>query len=233
MVGLLVLSLAAWAGGDEPKSPVPSDKPPEAKKVEIGKNVFLEVQGEKRRVLINAVVCLTEGQLEQLMCRRQTKEHEAILSADVDARDIHKALLVAGAKTGSTVKYEPKYLPPTGSVVKVSLQYESKGKTVTVPAQQWVQNARTKKDLDVDWVFAGSQFITNPDEPDKPPFYLANDGDVICVSNFDSAMLDLPIVSPKDNAELVFIANTPRIPPKETKVLVILEPVPDEKKKDK
>ena len=40
----------------------------------------------KRRVLVNAEVCLREGQLELFLCRKQTKEHEAILAADVDAR---------------------------------------------------------------------------------------------------------------------------------------------------
>ncbi len=58
-----------------------------SKKAAIGKNVFLEVlPNKKRRVLVSAEVCLREGQLELLLCRKQTKEHEAILSADVDAR---------------------------------------------------------------------------------------------------------------------------------------------------
>ena len=55
--------------------------------------------------------------------------------------------------------------------------------------------------------------------------YAANQGDVICVANFDTALLDLPIMSSKDNDDLVFEAHTARIPPLETRVLVILEPV--------
>ena len=99
-----------------------------------------------------------------------------------------------------------------------------------MPAQDWILNPKTKKNLEHDWVFAGSQLVADPLDQNKPPYYLANDGDVICVSNFPSAMLDLPIVSPKDNAELVFVAHTERIPALDTKVLVILEPVPDGKK---
>ena len=38
--------------------------------------------------------------------------------------------------------------------------------------------------------------------------YLANDGDVICVSNFDTAMLNLPIESSKNNDDLLFQAWT-------------------------
>jgi hypothetical protein len=200
------------------------------KKVPAGKNVWIEIQGDRRRVLIDAYVCLREGQLEHLMCRKQTKEHEAILAADVDAAQIHKALLVAKAVPGTTVRYEPTYQPATGTTIKITLQYQDKGKTVVVPAREWVMNSKTKKSLDHDWVFAGSQFLEDPEDKTKPPLYAANGGDVICVSNFEGAMLDLPINSPKDNSELSFEAYTERIPPLETKVLVILEPVVRPKK---
>jgi hypothetical protein len=195
-----------------------------AKKVEIGKNVYLEVQGAKRRVLVNATVCLREGLLEQLVCRKRTKEHEAILAADVDGRDIHKALLLAGAKPGAPVRYQPKFQPPTGTPIKVTLAFERDRKQVQVPARQWVRNLKTKKDLEADWVFAGSQLIPDPDDKNRPPFYAANEGDLICVSNFEGALLDLPIDSSKNNADLNFEAHTERIPPLETKVTVILEP---------
>ncbi|HWY87942.1 MAG TPA: YdjY domain-containing protein, partial [Gemmataceae bacterium] len=72
---------------------------------------------------------------------------------------------------------------------------------------------------------AGSVMIPDPFDAAKKPFYAANDGDVICVSNFDSAMLDLPIESSADNGDLSYEAYTERIPPLETPVLVILEPV--------
>src|SRR5688572_9525090 len=79
-----------------------------AKKVDVGRNVHLVVQGDKRRVAVDAYVCLRQGQLEQFLTRKRTKEHEAVLAADVDARDIHKALLLTGAEPGSPVKFRPK-----------------------------------------------------------------------------------------------------------------------------
>lgn len=199
----------------------------EVKRVPVDKkgNVILEVQGDRRRVLIQAEVCLREGQLEQLLCRKQSKEHEAILAADVDARSIHLALETAGAKAGKPVKYDPVYEPATGERIKVTLEYEQRGRKTTVPAKDWILNLKTKKTLEADWVFAGSQLVPDPFDKTKPPYYLANDGDLICVSNFPSAMLDLPIASSKDNADLVFVANTAKIPALETKVLVILEPL--------
>jgi hypothetical protein len=180
-------------------------------------------------VALRAEVVFREGPLELLMCRKFTKEHESVLNADVDGRDVHKTLIVCGAKPGSPVAYDPKFKPPTGPTIKVTLQYLKDGKPVTVPGREWVRNMQTKKVLDVDWVFAGSQFYADPDDPKRPPQYAANGGDLICVSNFESAMLDLPINSSKDNADLQFEANTPVIPPLGTKVLVILEPVPAKK----
>jgi hypothetical protein len=215
----------AAEGGDGPAAP--QAKPSDVKKVPMGNNVRVEVEGDKvARVVIDAVVCMREGPIEQLLTRKRTKEHEAILAADVDARNIHAALLVAGAKEGSPVRYQPRYEPPSGSRIKVMLQYEDKGKLVTVPAQQWIRHGRTGKDLGIDWVFAGSKLVDIPMEENRK-YYLANDGDVICVSNFDTALLDLPIQSPQANADLVFEAHTPRIPPRDTKVTVILEPVPE------
>src|SRR5437667_6987199 len=84
--------------------PTNDDKP---KRVDVGKNVHFEKAGDQRRVIVDAYVCLREGQLEQLLTRKQGKEHESILAADVDARHIHAALLLAGAKAGSTVTFEP------------------------------------------------------------------------------------------------------------------------------
>src|SRR5688500_12993228 len=102
-VALLLTGLAC--NGDNPSTTLPKDvaAPKTIKKVPAGKNIILEIQGNRRRVVIEAKVCLREGQLEQLLCRRQSKEHEAILAADVDARMIHAALEAAGAKAGRPV----------------------------------------------------------------------------------------------------------------------------------
>ncbi len=232
--GLMMLGCEGTAPREENRPKDKTDEKPkaaESKKAAVSKNVFLEVlPDKKRRVLVSAEVCLREGPLEQLMCRKQTKEHEAILTADVDARAIHAALIAAGAKEGAPVRFAPKYQPASGTPIKVSVQYEDKGKLVTAPAQSWIKNAKNNKLLDSDWVFAGSRLVKNPLDPDGKKIYLANDGDVICVSNFETAMLDLPIKSPKDNADLAFIANSERIPPLGTKVVVILEPVLEAKK---
>ena len=217
----LVLALPAFFAARGPAAPDPTKT---VKKVPVAPNIVLEVAGAKRRVVVSATVCLTKGPLELLMCRKNTKEHESVLSADVDARKLKQALLLTGAKEGQPVRFAPKYAPASGQVLKITLVYELKGKTHTVSGQKWVRDGTTKKPLAHNWVFAGSRLVANPFDKNKPIF-LANDGDLVCVSNFESALLDLPIKSSKDNADLVFEANTEVIPPVGTKVSVIFEPV--------
>lgn len=226
----LCVSLAlVGCTADEPvakQDPAPKTSKAPAKKVNVGKNVSLEINGDERRVVVDAEVCLRQGMLEQFLTRKRTKEHESILAADVDARQIHTALTLAKAEPGSPVRFQPKYEPARGTVIKVFLEYEDADKKQQrVPAQRWIRSIKTKKILDHDWVFAGSVLIQDPFDKEKPPFYAANDGTVICVSNFESALLDLPIMSTKDNDDLFFEANTELIPPEKTPVRVIFEPV--------
>jgi hypothetical protein len=209
-----------------------NDQPATSKRVAAGKNVVLEIPskaGEPRRVRIAAEVTFLEGPIELLLCRKHTKEHEAILAADVDARHVHTALLAAGAKEGHTVKFAPKYVPAAGSKIKVMLEYQKDGKTTVVPARDWIRDMKTRKPLSIDWVFGGSLFFPDPEDPKKPKLYAANGGDLICVSNFDTAMLDLPVPSTQLDGDLQYEAFTERIPPLGTKVTVILEPLADKK----
>jgi hypothetical protein len=230
--------------------PAPIDRdakePPPEKDPPIGKNLvplvkdrnvlFFEKEGDVRRVHVLGEVVLREGPLEVFLCKAMTKEHESILHADVDARLIHTALMAAGAKPGSPASFfnqrtqREEYKPATGTPIKITITYYKDGKLRTDPAGYWVKDVRTKKDLASDWVFAGSQIFKDPDNPKAPEIYTANGGDVICLSNFPDSMLDLPIKSPKENADLLFEANTPRIPPLKTKVLVTLEPMLEKKK---
>jgi hypothetical protein len=79
------------------------------------------------------------------------------------------------------------------------------------------------RQMKADWVFAGSGFFTDEDTGKK--YYLAEDGDLICVANFSGATIDVAMPSSAENNELNFEAYTERIPPKGTAVTVELIPV--------
>jgi hypothetical protein len=202
---------------------------PKPKRLKVGNNVFFEVEGKQRRVIVNSKVVLTKGPLEGLLTIAGKKEHEYILGGDFDARHLHAALNLAGGKEGSPVKFAPKFKPPTGSKVKVALRYKKGGKSITVPASAWIKHHKTGKPLSTDFVFAGSRTVPNLD-PQGKPIYLANYGDIICLCNMDSALLDIPVASPKALEDRVWEANTTKLPPKDTVVEVIFEVIPEKKK---
>lgn len=193
------------------------------------------VAGKVTRVGVVAEVCLREGQLEVFLCKSGTKEHEAIVRVDIDARMIHAALEAAGARPGAPTQFvnprtnEPEYKPARGPKINVTVHYRKDGKLHTHPAQEWVWNVSKKKALDTDWVFTGSQLIKDQDNPDLKPFYGANSGEVIGVSNFPYSMLELPVEISKDNDALSYEAKTDRIPPLFSKVWLVLEVAPDKK----
>jgi len=214
----------------EPKTEVTKPVREEATKVPVGPNVLLEVDGEARRVWVSGEICKREGPLEQFLCRAGTKEHEAVVSAEIDARDLHKALLLARAEPGSPVTFQPVYKPASGSTIRVEVVFNKDGKKVNLRAQDMIRDMKSGKALSQEWVFAGSRMVPDPLDKNKPPYYMANDGDVICVSNFETALLDLPIKSSKDNADVQFEAFTENIPELKTKVAIMLEVIPPKSK---
>ena len=86
--------------------------------------------------------------------------------------------------------------------------------------------------LDAPWVFTGSGFYV--DETTGKKSYLAEGGDLICVANFPSAMIDLAAKSTSEGeANLLWETWTERIPPVGTEVFLELVPDLDEKKPPK
>jgi hypothetical protein len=180
---------------------------------------------KRKAVVVDGQVCLREGTLEMFACPKGSKEHESILALNCKAQEVHAGLLRVGAISGTPVKFNPEYQAATGPVVDIYVLWkDAEGKARQVRAQEWVKNTRTGKPLEYDWVFAGSGFWK--DEETGQQRYQAEAGDLICVSNFPSATLDLPIESSQANGELLFTAFTEHIPAKTTKVRVVLIPRP-------
>ena len=185
----------------------------------LSKSFGLWVDLKRKWVVIDGKVSLTQGVLEMFACPRSTKEHESVVAIDCPARFAHTALLAVGAEPGSPVQFDPKYAPATGQEIDVYIIWLDKdGKKRSARAQEWIRNTLTKKQLKHPFAFAGSDFWE--EKIDGKPFrhYQGDAGDFICVSNFPSATLDLPIQSSKENTNLLFEAFPGRIPPRGTRV---------------
>lgn len=213
--------------GDGPSTPTPRPAAPKLPQPtgaqRLAPNYDVWIDSKKGVVIVDGQISLREGMLEMFACTRNTKEHESIVSSNTKAFLVHAALLRLGAEPGQPVQFVPEYKPPAGTEIEVLVQWiDPTGKQQQVRAQEWVKDARTGKPIAHPWVFAGSRFWT--DEETGKQYYQAEGGDFICVSNFGTAMLDIPIESSQANDELMFEAFTERIPPLGAPVRLILKP---------
>lgn len=173
-------------------------------------------------VLIDAVVILRDRPLEMFACPKGAREHESVVSIEAPAFLIHTALLAVGAEPGHPVRFNPKFVPPTGDEIEITLQWQADGQTKTARAQDWIRDAETGKPMSLPFVFAGSGFWTDPTTGKQ--HYMAEGGHLICVSNFGEAMLDVPVNSTSSDDGRWFEPYTERIPAKGTPVRLTLKP---------
>lgn len=224
------VAAAAWAqeaqGVPAPDAP-PSPKlpryqdPPGCTRLSPKFNVWLD-KPNKRLVMVGEV-CQTAGPMEMFACLQRTKEHESIVAVPTEAFIVHAGLVALGAEPGGPVQFRPEYKPPRGTEIGVSVYWsDAQGGRRQARAQDWLMHVQTGQPLEHPWVFAGSGFWTDP--LTKERHYQAEEGDFICISNFPSAMLDLPVESSASNAALLFEANPDKIPPKGTPVTLVLTP---------
>ena len=217
---MLVLVTAAL-GADPTAKPLAPDRHPELKRLSPTDEVWIDAK--EKRVVVGGEIAISKGPIEFFACPHGTKEHESIVSTRSSARLVHAALLAIGLVPGKPVSFDPDYVAATGPAVRVAMRWTDENGTIReLPAQEWVRDTRTGKPMQEQWVFAGSAFWT--DSSDGKEYYQADGGDLICLSNFPTAMLDLPIESSQSNESLLFDAFDGRVPPRGTAVEIILSP---------
>ncbi len=232
----------------EPELPPPLAEAPERLQ-RLHPDYPVWIDPKRKQVLFVGRVCQRRAPLELFACLRHSKEHESIVSVDTKAYVVHAGLLAMGAEPGKPAQFVPEFVPPTGTEVEVTVVWQDEsGRRREARAQDWVRDIAGMyamfegvvanqfdeelnlddqfaawKGMDYPWVFCGSHFIQD-DRTGKQYYQADREGDLICVSNFPSAVLDVPFRSSDSNAALLFEAYTERIPPLGTPVTVILTP---------
>lgn len=185
----------------------------------------LWVDPDAGRVYADGYIAMNDGPLEMFACPAGTKEHESIIATLAKASELHAGLLAVDAQVGTPVTYNPSFIPATGQRIRVWVCYfDEEEKYQVTDARQWIVRTGTTQTLKEDWVFAGSYIWTDP--VDSRNYYQGDVGDMICVSNFTTAMMDIPVVSSADTDQLEYSPNTSQIPKRGTPVRLILEPIP-------
>jgi hypothetical protein len=213
----LVFQLTLLRAAEPPRP----DAHPELVRLSKTDDIWVDRAG--KQVVVGGEIALDHGVIEVFACQKHSKEHEAIVATRAPARLVHAGLLAIGLEPGKPVSFDPDYVPASGPVVAVRMRWtDADGTRHDRPAQELIRTVKTGGPLDAQWVFAGSVFWKDP--LDGTEYYQADGGDMICVSNFTTAMLDLPIESSQGNESLLFEVFEGRVPPRGTEVELVLTP---------
>ncbi|MBN1393856.1 MAG: DUF4019 domain-containing protein [Pirellulales bacterium] len=183
------------------------------------------LDANKKQVVMLGAVCRRDVLLEYFASNAM-KSYESVLTVDVPPFIVHAALLRIGAEPGQPVRFQPRFVPPKGTEVAIEVRWkDERGKVQSAPAQHWIRDVKTKKEMEVNWVFAGSYF--RKDDQSGKEYYQADYGALICLANMPEAMLDLPIESFGAVEARTFEMFEEHMPPPGTPTTIILKPIFD------
>lgn len=192
-------------------------------------------------VELESMVVLREGPLELFACRPGIREHESILAVRAKSIDIYNAIGLIGVKPGHPVRYDlekQKVIPPTGEQLSIDIRYKDdpiendaiekdaiekdaiEKVEKTVPLEFWMRDVKTGKQPDPQkWIFTGSIKIE-----DDAKLAAEYEGTIICVVDFDTALIGPADIHSADNEALWIEAFTDRIPPRGTRCSILIKP---------
>ena len=225
-----VLGLSQICDGMADQEQPPAGTTTAPAKSQVALSAHIRIDRDKRQVILDAKVCLREGALELLVCKAKTKEYESVLVTEALGAHLHAALLALKLTPGLAAQWsgtdeEARFLPPRGPELAVTLRWKDDGGAErTAEAGTWIKHVGKKAALPSKWVFIGSRILPNN------RYWADVDGDIISLSNFESAVIDVPFESSKDNTALEFAANTDAIPAVGTPVELVITPLPGAEK---
>jgi len=170
-------------------------------------------------VELDATVVFRKGPLELFACSPQTKEHESILVTRAKPVLVFQVMGLVGLQPGSPIAFNKKtkkWRPPNGERLRIRVR--CRGDQSYVPVRTWVVDPKTKDSpAEIPWVFAGSRTLPNG------RFMADFDGTVICLVDFESALITVGALHTSDNTSLWLEANTESIPPLGTDCTIRIE----------
>lgn len=185
----------------------------------------VRIDWQNRLVELDAEVVLRKGPLELLACSPQTREHESILRVHARPLHVYQAMGLIGLTPGSPMKFDKRskqWRRPTGDSLMLSVRWSAKGTTSEVPIERWLRDVEHKQPPGhIEWVFAGSRTFKNG------KFGADLDGTVVCVVDFDTALITVSDLHTADNEALWLEANTEAIPPVGTRCTLLIRGVSD------
>ena len=171
----------------------------------------VRIDWQERTVELDVEIVLRRGPLELLACSPRTREHESILRVRAQPMHIFQAMGLIGLEPGLPLHYDEnhdRWIAPTGESLELEVCCREGEQNSFAPVERWLLDVRRGRPPErLDWVFAGSRTF------DNGRFGADVDGTVICVVDFDTALIGLGSFHTADNERLWLAANTEAIPP--------------------
>ena len=205
-----------------PKSTSPIDaamvKPKEISKgvYQVG-NVMLDTN--KKEVVISGEINIATGDttIEFFACGLLGPSHERILMLDAEPFSIFLALGMLELSPGMNLEVQGDPHDPEGSDVQVWVEWKQGDKVVSKTARELVWNKFTKQPMEkTHWVFTGGRIRTDQFTPQLTH-------NIIAVHRDPDSILNHPLHGGIDDRS--YRVNTDVVPPKGTKVKVIIRPI--------
>ena len=232
----IVLHLCGCATPTALVTPASTSAPtsaPIASAVEVHLANGLSINQISGEVMVHGKEAIRQGFLEQLVCCKGTREHESLIVVNVAASHIHAALLAVGAHAGhpgiwsrdTSTANDLKLEPPAGDLVSVRVEYVSDGVTHRHDLGEWIEDARHQDQFKSIFVFAGSHF--EPDGRGGQRYTADVTGSIVGLVTFGDELVAYAKVIPDqvDIATPRWQANTARIPPEASDVVLILKAI--------
>lgn len=207
-----------------PTAPPAPTAAPDAQAAEKPKRVeyapHVTIDWTVPQVEVEARVVYREGPIELLLCSVGTKEHESILATPAKPSHVFEALGLIGIEPGSPPSYDPdsqQAIPATGQRVAIEIEFAVDGGKRNLAAHDWMILADSDAAMPAPrWVFCGSR------KDNAGRLTADSEGTIICVVDFDTAIIGISEHHTADNDALWLKADPASVMPIGTVCTVVI-----------
>ena len=173
----------------------------------------------KREVTVPGEINIVGGDIniEFFACGKLGKTHESILIVDAEPLHIFAALGALDYDAGMNLTVEGDPHPPTGSPVEIWVEWNRGDAVVSRRARELIWNAFTEQPMqETPWIFNGGRLRNN--QLTTQLFH-----NIIAVYRDPDSLFNHPL--PTGTDDRTYRVNTDVIPPKGTKIKLVIRPV--------
>lgn len=178
----------------------------------------MHIDTKTRLIVIPGWINQTEGPVEYFAVTPQGKLHESVLALEVQPLHLQLALLLLGLEYRTTLGFQGDTLPPSGDPVAMKVAWiDSLGTPQECDASAFLWDMQHDREVDpTPWIFTGSMLW-------EGQFAADIDGSIIATYSDPVAILNNPSAGRVDDT--VYGANSKRLPKRETKIRLIIQPL--------